>query len=139
MPLTDVHQLAATTLNEKRSEVIARAVARRIVKKGAIYAAKDKLDVGSDWASLAMDAAGVLWEATESADTRCWGLLPREIQILRLELPAGTHELSLEPVTAGTPVAPAAACRIDVADGQNTYVVSCWPDLEPIGEILVSR
>ena len=39
---------------------------------------------------LALDVAGVVWEATESADTRCWGLLPDKIQVMRLELPAGT-------------------------------------------------
>ena len=30
------------------------------------------------------------WEASEAADTRCWGLLPDKIQVLRIELPAGT-------------------------------------------------
>jgi len=42
---------------------------------------------------LAVDLAGVAWEATESADTRCWGLLPDQIQVLRVELPAGRHEI----------------------------------------------
>ena len=41
---------------------------------------------------------GVAWEATEAADTRCWGLLPDRIQVLRVELPAGTHQLALAAV-----------------------------------------
>jgi hypothetical protein len=139
LPITDLHLLATETYAAKLPEVMARTVARRVIKKGAVYAAKDQLEVSSSLASIAMDAAGVLWEATESADTRCWGLLPREIQILRLELPAGTHALHLEPVTGGRPVGLGAVCNVPIVDGSNTYVLSYWPDTSPIGEILVSR
>ncbi|MCA9134089.1 MAG: hypothetical protein KDA45_13070 [Planctomycetales bacterium] len=138
LPITDLQLLATETYAAKLPEVMARTVARRVVKKGAIYAAKDQLEVNSSLASLAMDAAGVLWEASESADTRCWGLLPREIQVLRLELPVGEHRLLLEPVTAGRPVAAGVPCSVQVADGRNTYVLSYWPDLQPIGQVLVS-
>lgn len=139
LPITDLHQLAVDSYATKRNEVIGRAVARRMIKKGTIYAAKDELEVNSDIASIAMDAAGVLWEATESADTRCWGLLPREIQILRLELPKGSHQLNLEPVTNGVPVSNPVTCSVNVIDAENTYVLSYWPDTRPIGQILVSR
>ncbi len=138
VPLTDLQQLAEDSYAAKLPDLMARTVARRVIKKGAVYAAKGQLEATSPMTSLALDAAGVLWEATESADTRCWGLLPREIQILRLELPAGTHQLNLEPVTRGRPVANKAGCLVDVVDGRNTYVLSYWPDLRPIGEILVS-
>lgn len=139
LPITDIHQLATETYAAKRSDVMARTVARRIVKKGAVYAAKNQMNVNSSITSLAMDAAGVVWEATESADTRCWGLLPREIQVLRLELPAGVHQLNLEPVTGGRPVGSGSACTVPVVDGRNTYVLSYWPETQPIGDILVSR
>jgi hypothetical protein len=138
LPITDVYQLASETYAVKLPEVMARAVARRVIKKGAVVAAKDQLEVNSSLTSLAMDAAGVLWEATESADTRCWGLLPREIQVLRLELPAGEHRLQLEPIAAGRPVASGVPCVVDVVDGRNTYVMSYWPDVQPIGKVLVS-
>lgn len=139
LPITDVHQLASETFAAKLPEVMARTVARRVIKKGAVYAAKDHFDVGSPIASIAMDAAGVLWEATESADTRCWGLLPREIQILRVELAAGSHLLNLEPVSGGRPLARGVPCHVNVVDGRNTYVLSYWPGLQPIGEVIVSR
>ncbi len=138
LPISDLHQLASDTYEAKLPEIMARTVARRVIKKGAVYAAKEQLEVNSSLASLAMDAAGVLWEATESADTRCWGLLPREIQILRLELPVGPHQLHLEPIVAGRPVGQGAGCDLNVADGRNSYVISYWPDRQPIGEILVS-
>ncbi len=139
LPITDVHQLAVETYAAKLPDIMARTVARRVIKKGAIYAAKDQLDVNSSLTSLAMDAAGVLWEATESADTRCWGVLPREIQVLRIELQAGKHQLNLEPVTGGLPMAPGVSCQANVVDGRNTYVLSYWPDTRPIGKVLVSR
>lgn len=139
LPIADLHHLASDSYAAKLPEVMARTVARRVIKKGAVYAAKDQLKASSEIASLAMNAAGVLWEATESADTRCWGLLPREIQVLRLELPSGSHVLNLEPVTAGRPVAATCPVAVDVTDGRNTYVLSYWPDLQPIGEILVSH
>ncbi|MEM7474686.1 MAG: hypothetical protein AAF483_06815 [Planctomycetota bacterium] len=139
LPITDLHYLATDSYQTKLPQVITRAVVRRVLKKGAVYAAKDQLDVSSDFASIALDAAGVLWEATESADTRCWGLLPREIQILRMELPSGSHQLNLEPVTAGVPIADGATCNVRVVDGQNSYVLSYWPDSKPIGQILVSQ
>lgn len=138
LPLADLNDLAVRTYEAKLPEVMARAVARRVVKKGAVYLAKDQLQASAPLASLGMDAVGVAWEATESADTRCWGLLPREIQVLRLELPAGTHTLSFRPATSGRLVGREAQQTVEVIDGRNTFVMSYWPDREPIGEILTS-
>ena len=139
LPITDVYQLASETYAAKLPEIMARTVARRVIKKGAVLAAKDQLEVNSSIASLAMDAAGVLWEASESADTRCWGLLPREIQVLRLELPAGLHQLNLRPVSNGRAIAAGVPCQVNVVDGRNTYVLSYWPEIDPIGQVLISR
>ncbi len=86
-----------------------------------------------------MDAAGVLWEAAESADTRCWGLLPREIQVLRIELPAGRHRLSLGPLQGGRKIGGDQAIDIEIIDGRNSYALSYFPDSQPIGPIQVSR
>ncbi|MBY0456426.1 MAG: hypothetical protein K2V38_03755, partial [Gemmataceae bacterium] len=97
--ITDVGQMATEQCDALMPEILARAVVRRVVKKGIIYGTKEA--IGSDktqLSSLALNAAGVAWEATESADTRCWGLLPDKIQVLRLELPAGEHALSLQSV-----------------------------------------
>lgn len=139
LPITDLHQLAHQSMDANMSRTIARAVARRVIKKGAVYAAKDKIGSQNEITSLLFDAAGVAWEATESADTRCWGLLPREIQIARIELPAGTHTLHLEPIAGARPVAAGATCAVTVSDGKNSYVLGYWPGLEHVGQILVSH
>ena len=115
---------------------MARTVARRIVKKGTIYAAKSQMRA-NDVSSIALDVAGVAWEATESADTRCWGLLPREIQVARIELPAGQHHLNLHPLNSGRPSGAQSTCTVEVRNGQNSYVLGYWPDRQPIGQLLV--
>ncbi len=139
LPLTDIEDLAVRTYEAKLPEVMARAVSRRVIKKGAVYLAKDQLQASAPLASIGMDAVGVAWEATESADTRCWGLLPREIQVLRIELPAGTHEIQFRPAAGGRLVGGSATQPVKIIDGRNTFVMSYWPDLEPIGQLLSNQ
>ena len=138
LPLADLDALATQTFEAKLPEIMGRAISRRVVKKGAVYLAKDQLQASAPLASLGMDAVGVAWEATESADTRCGGLLPREIQVLRLELPAGTHRLSFQPAAHGRLVGRGMQHDVEFVDGQNTFLMSYWPDREPIGQTLIS-
>lgn len=142
--ITDIGRMAVEQYEAVLPRVMARAVVRRVVKKGTIYATKEIADVNHPLAELALDAVGTAWEASETADTRCWGLLPDRIDVLRLELPAGEHEIDLEPVTSerngGTRVrGKAATQRVVIRDGQNTYLLGTFPDLKPIGELLVSQ
>lgn len=136
LPITDLEQIAVQTHDAQLPHIMARTVARRIVKKGTIYAAKSQMGA-NNISSLALDVAGVAWEATEAADTRCWGLLPREIQLARLELPAGRHQLSLEPTIGGRPMGLKTHCIVDVQDARNTFVLGFWPGTQPIGQVLV--
>ena len=89
--------------------------------------------------AFAFDAAGVAWEAGENADTRCWGLLPDTIQVLRLELPAGTHTLALQPVDrSGRPAGHAVQRTVTVLDGRNTYVLAQATDAGILGRPLTN-
>jgi hypothetical protein len=128
--LTDVGRMAAEQCEATLPDVVARAVVRRIVKKGAVYAAKEaaKTDKQSPL-SLVMDIGGVVWEATEVADTRCWGLLPDRVQVLRIELPAGAHQLQ---IGAGE------TASVHVEDGRNTYVLGHFPRGRLAGKLLVN-
>jgi hypothetical protein len=85
-----------------------------------------------------MDLGGIVWEATESADTRCWGLLPDRIQVLRLELPAGEHQVGLRADAGFVP--PAESQRtVRILDGRNTYLLATLVDGRLIGNILTSE
>lgn len=134
--ICDVADLALRQEAIELPGIMARAVVRRVVKKAAVYATKDAVQVDSTWADLALSAAGVVWEATEAADTRCWGLLPREIQVLRVELPIGRHQLQLVPAAAGRPLASAATVTVDIEDGRNTYLLANFPGPHLVGQIL---
>ena len=138
--ITDVGQLAAGQYEAIYPQVLARAVVRRVVKKGMIYGVKEAVSADNNpLLNFALDAGGVVWEATESADTRCWGLLPDRIQVLRLELPAGVHRVGLQPAGAYSPLGPAHSTTVTIEDGRNTYVLACFPDAQLVGRILSSR
>jgi hypothetical protein len=139
--VTDVTQLAVSQYSAIYPQVVARAVARRVVKKGVIYGAKEMTDInkGSPL-NLAVDLAGVAWEATESADTRCWGLLPDKIQVLRIELPAGEHQVTLRSLyRTGNASSLAATQTVRIADGCNTYLLGSFPGAKLVGKVLVSQ
>ena len=145
--IADIDRLAIETSQAVRNQLIARAVARRVIKKATVAAVKKQTSSNS-LASLGFDAAGVAWEALEKADTRCWGLLPRNIQVLRIEVPAGTHTLSFAPQYLGPRLFSETQFRekddgkrqqgqvgrrelqeqVTVIDGQNTYVIGWFPD-----------
>lgn len=136
--LANIDELAVSTYQATRNATVARAVARRVIKKATIVAAKDT--VGKEGlTSLGMDLAGIAWEASEAADTRCWGLLPRDIQVLRVEVPAGDHYLSLNPLMSQRPVGPSQQTPIRVIDGMNTYVVCWFPDSRSVSQVMCSN
>lgn len=139
--ITDIGRMATEQYEAVYPSIVAKAVVRRVVKKGAIYAAKEVVGVDKySWQSLALDAAGVVWEATESADTRCWGLLPDKIQVLRVELPAGEHDLDLQPLGRHNHLTGAITNqKVSIADGRNTYVMAIYPDTKLVGQVLVSQ
>jgi hypothetical protein len=138
--LVDVGRMARSQHEARWPSIVAEAVARRVLKKAVIYGAKELADA-DPWSasSIALSAVGVAWEATEAADTRCWSLLPDKIQVLRVELPAGAHELTLSglrgPVAVGQPV----TANVVVREGRNTYVLGTFPRGDLVGELLVSE
>ena len=137
--IADVNATAIKQYEVVKDQILAKAVVRRVVKKGSIYAAKEVGQV-NDWVNLAMDVGGIVWEATESADTRCWGLLPGKIQVASFEIPVGEHELTMCPCDQqgrknGVPL----TAKVKVNANRNTYVLVNYPDREPIGKVVVSK
>lgn len=138
--ITDVGQLALQQYEAIYPQILARAVVRRAIKKGVVYAGKEAMGVaGNGLVNFAMDVGGVVWEATERADTRCWGLLPDRIQVLRLELPAGEHRIALRPVGSSFRSGTRHETAVTIVDGRNTYLLANFPDDHLVGNILVSE
>ncbi len=125
VPLLDINQAAWDSYQADRDKQIARAVARRIVKKASVYAAKDHLSVSNDsGVDLLMNLGGIAWEAMEKPDTRHINLLPERIDVLQVELPDGVHTLNLNASLPGTaPRSATSQTTVSVENGKNTFIV----------------
>ena len=88
--------------------------------------------------SLAATVAGIAWEATENADTRCWGLLPDTIQVLRIDLPVGDHDVALRPASHEGEFASSARTTVTIHDGRNSYLMGTLPASQFVGTLLTS-
>jgi hypothetical protein len=110
--LCDVRGLAAKSLQEKMPILLARQVVRAVSKALAQQAAKEKFGAAGQ---LGMMAYSVI---SENADLRSWLTLPENVQILRINLPAGEQSLRLQsPHSAlSTEIA------VDVKSGGKTIV-----------------
>ena len=81
----------------ERPAMLARTVARAAAKVGLSTSVEESVKKKDEAAGQLL---GILTNLgtllTERADTRGWHLLPGSISLVRLRLPAGTHELQLE-------------------------------------------
>jgi hypothetical protein len=139
----DIGRLAVARQQELMPQIMGRAVARRVLKKGIIVAGKsasgaDK-DSGNDLTSLLYTAAGVAWEAAEQADLRCWSLLPGSIQVYRIDLPVGAHQLDLRGEFQGRTVSSRFGAAVPIRDGQSTFAIATLPDRQADGRVFVTR
>ncbi|NBV44706.1 MAG: hypothetical protein EBR86_03475 [Planctomycetia bacterium] len=132
--VTSVSRLALAQHEAVLPTIVARAVARRALKSGAVFGVNQGLGLEGTLPGVAVDLAGVAWQASEKPDTRCWGLLPDSIQVLRVELPEGPHRLSLTAVDgAGHVFGDGCSLPVNVADGRNTYCLVHATDAGIIG------
>ncbi len=138
--IVDVSMMANLQQEARYPEILGRAVARRVLKKGAIYAVKEVTDADpNSLPSLALNVVGIAWEASEQADLRCWGLLPARIQVLRVTLPEGDHQVTLQPASrAGGDIGIAASTTVGIQSGRNTYLMGYFPEAQLVGELLTN-
>lgn len=137
--LVDIGDMAVRQQQAHYPAIIGRAVARRVIKKGILYGAQEVADVQKgSLLSLGVLAAGVAWEATETADTRCWGLLPDTIQVFRVELPAGEHTITLRPSQRQGDFGTPAQTKVTIREGRHTYLLGNLPTSKFVGELLTS-
>ena len=137
--LVDIGEMAVRQQQAHYPAIIGRAVARRVIKKGVLYGAQEVADVQQgSLLSFGVMAAGVAWEATESADTRCWGLLPDTIQVFRVELPVGDHTVTLRPSQRRGDFGTPAQTKVTIREGRHTYLLGNLPTSKFVGELLTS-
>jgi uncharacterized protein len=86
----DVNGIAEKSFNDRLPTIIARGVARLAVKKAA-EVETNKRNEGNPMVSI---FTSVVSNVSERADTRTWSLLPGNIQMARLVLPPGKHDVT---------------------------------------------
>ncbi|MDR1925416.1 MAG: hypothetical protein LBQ66_13680 [Planctomycetaceae bacterium] len=147
--ITNIGQMAEDQFNVNKSQIIARAIVRRAIKKGSVLGAAEAIDANI-WINIAMQLAGGIWQAVETADTRCWNLLPAEIQIQRIELPAGLHDITLQPISRvfstskkgyittneSKYLGQKTTIPCHVVDGRNTYILANFQNNNLVGRIV---
>jgi hypothetical protein len=94
--LQDIEATAIENLNEKYGKIIAKKVAGVVAKE--IVGAQIERATGSRALGT---LARLLLYASDQADLRSWNLLPRDLQILRVKVDPGLHEIKLAPVGGG--------------------------------------
>ena len=63
---------------------------------------------------------------TERADTRSWTTLPQEIQLQRVLLPVGEHQLQIELVNAAGRVVDVIDETVVIKPEQSSFVIKHW-------------
>lgn len=135
--ITDVEETARVEFKAMRPWMQARAVIRRVLKVALVEGGKEVVNHNTsdnqerrgeaDLLRVGLDLLGNLWTATEGADLRCWSLLPASFQALRVELPAGEHEVVLRALRNGQLVGAEQRVKVRVHSGYNTFVLGLTP------------
>jgi hypothetical protein len=115
----------------QRTLLLTRTIARAAVKYAAAEAAGKKGKGGKV-------LVGVAGSLLEHADTRSWHLLPSDISIARLTVPAGRHRLSVrtDAVTSAGSPGVIELGEIDVRDGEVSFLTTrLWPDLGGVAAV----
>jgi uncharacterized protein len=132
-PLVDVGQMASRQNEAEMPWTVARAVVRRVTKEVTVSQATKAVGLDGLPGEVVRFATVNAWSATEKADTRCWSLLAREIQVLRAELPVGRHRIGFSVVDAnGRTVGPRTTMTVEIKDAANTYITIMAPDQKVI-------
>jgi hypothetical protein len=106
-------------------KMVARTALKYELARGIEKELDKKNELLGEIAFLTANAAAALFER---ADTRSWHLLPDEVSVVRLRLPAGVHPLTLHVETEGDGTHVIDLGEVDVRD-RSVHVLSArvWP------------
>ena len=126
----DIEALAVGSLEKRKPEILARAVARAVIK----YNASNEAQNSSEALAFMVNVAGIL---TERADTRSWSTLPSRISLLRWPLTAGHYRINIDLLgDDGVVVAQRTLDDVSIVAGQKRFLSLHWvspDDLVPVG------
>jgi len=107
--------------NGRAPGILIKAVARAAVKYTVVKALADDSEA-------AQVVGNVVTALLERADTRSWTLLPSDLHIVRLHLPAGKHQVLVDFDAGGHATRPLVLDDVEVVAHRVTVVsVRAWP------------
>ena len=115
----DIDALARYSLEQDMPGIMLRATARAVIKYNAQQTASDQGSI----AGLLMTVTNIV---TERADTRSWTTLPQQIQLQRVLLPVGEHQLQIELVNAAGRVVDVIEETVVIKPEQSSFVIKHW-------------
>lgn len=115
----DIDTLARYSLEQDMPGIMARAIARAVVKYNSQKTASDKSSI----AGLLMTVTNL---ATERADTRSWTTLPLEIQLQRVLLPVGEHTIQIQFLNAAGMVVDVIEEAVSIKPKRQSFVIKHW-------------
>jgi len=115
----DIDALARYSLEQAMPGIMVRATARAVVKYNTQHTAQEN----SSLAGLLMTVTNIV---TERADTRSWSTLPEEIQLQRIVLPVGKHQLQIQLLDAAGLVADVIDEKVVIKPEQINFVIKHW-------------
>jgi hypothetical protein len=88
----DITSIATQNLEDRKGRVIAKTIARAVVKQAAINAASNQIknEGARQLTKLGLNLLNIL---VERADTRSWRTLPAEIYMARMFVPEGRYKV----------------------------------------------
>jgi hypothetical protein len=116
----NIDALARSALDSDMPAITARAIARAIVKHTTQKEAEDR---GGALAGFLMTVTNI---ATEQADTRSWSTLPQEIQLARLVLPEGTHNVQIEMFNDAGVLVDTINKTMNIKSGERVFISKHW-------------
>ena len=119
--IAQLDKQARAALGDEMPAIIARTIARVSIKNKVV----DNTRNDTPLLSLALNIATFL---TEQADTRAWNTLPQEILIMRLNLPAGSHDLKLRLSGSSLPGTMQSWQQVNINKGESRLFSYHWPD-----------
>jgi hypothetical protein len=128
----NIDRLARHALDQEMPLIMSRAIARAVVKYQSQKSANEQH-------ALAGFLLTVTNLATERADTRSWTTLPKEIQMARVMLPAGQHDVNIEIINAAGRVVDVINASVDIRSRQRTFLTRHWIAPVPVHKNVVSN
>jgi len=125
--VTNIDAVAQMTLEAQLPALTARAIARAVLKDNAARRVEE------DKGGMAGFLVNIAAAATEVADTRSWWTLPHDIQALRLPLPPGVYDLSIDLRDDAGPLGILTFNDITITPGHKTFIEHYW--IRPTGSV----